>query len=629
MDLNSNAIVGDIATKYLDSFNFLQARKRRQANQLKLLVNLQKGDQNISSTLLITLFNRTLSSLYDDKLQIKFLPSQGIDQDQINAYNILAQSDYLEMGKAKLDYDWMWDTLFYGRGYMETLRFNKKKKIMEPCVINPLTFGYDPIIEDPQQWRYYWKWITKNKWELQKLIQTGKLLIKDLSEIASGVEPYLWEYKQIIDRARDGIMPSPEPFSMDVFQILEFFGYDNDGNKCVYWTDKNFSKIIMHESLEFDDDDEWSKWPIVVKESYRQPHSSIPFSIADLLDDKHRAKSVLLNLAFIAAKDEANPVYLYNTDKVDDVTQFLSRQVNQHIPVSDVQLAVAPLNKAPAMSPELINFIQVLESEAEDPVGAGKPMQTTGGASAQTATQASLDQQLNDMSQSLLSKVLQFGEAEFWSHWFHEYAKYGEALGSKMANIVGVKGVNSTEVKLSVFHTEYPPGILVYSAKEAEYKELVLRRDLMQLYPALSQTLDPDGMRNFNKYVFFPKFLNDPSLVDVMLPPTIDEMKADAENTQLGKNEMPDVSDTDNHETHIYVHQMVQPKTMATWYHIFWHEELLAKQKQQLAQQQQMQATGQAPGMMGGTGAIGTEKKNPMAQASPLKTEITSNNLQQ
>src|SRR5690606_5037951 len=134
-------------------------------------------------------------------------------------------------------------------------------------------------------------------------------------------------------------------------------------------------------------------------------------------------------------------------------------------------------------------------------------------------------QQLNDMAQSLLSKVLQFGEKEFWSHWFHRYTKHGPELKSKMANIVGVKGVDSMEINFEDFATDFPPGILVYSAKEAEYKELVMRRDLMQLYPQLAQTLDPDGMRNFNKYVFFPKFLQDPSLIDTMFPKTIDEIK--------------------------------------------------------------------------------------------------------
>ena len=614
--------IKELQTRYSESFEFLQARKKRQANQLKLLVNLQRGDQTIASTLLLTLFNRVMSSLYDDKLQIKFLPSQGINQDQINAYNILAQSDYLEMGKAKLDYDWCWDTLFYGRGYIETLRFNKKRKIMEPHVINPLVFGYDPIVSEVQEWRYYWKWITKNKWDLDKLIKNGKITgIKDTKEIPSGVDGYLWEYKTIVDQAREGIVPVPDPGTQDVFQILEFYCYNDNGEKSVYWVDKNFSKLLMEEKLELDDgEDGGSKWPIVVKESYRQPHSSLPFSIADLLDDKHRAKSVLLNLAFIAAKDEANPIYLYNSDKVDDVTQFLSRQVNQHIPVSDVMDAVAPLNKAPAMSPELLNFINVLTQEANEPIGTGTALQPNKGQGAETATEVAIEQQLNDMAQSLLSKVMQFGESEFWSHWFHRYAKNSESLGSKMANIVGVKGVDSKEIDLSVFHTDFPPGIMVYSAKEAEYKELVLRRDLMQLYPALVQTLDPDGIRNFNKHVFFPKFLQDPSLIDVMLPKTIDEMKAEEENEQLKQDMLPEVAPTDNHTTHIYTHHMVQPKTWATWLHIVEHEEMLAEQKAQEQAMMQEEMMGQSS--LGGKGKVGVEKSSPMAQASPLKTEL-------
>lgn len=618
------AKLADIWTRYDESFMFLQQRKKRQVAQLVLLNNLQRGDQNIASTLLLTLFNRVLSALYDDKLQIKFLPSQGINQDQINAYNILAQSDYLEMNKSKLDYDWCWDTLFFGRGYMETLRFNKERKIMEPHVINPLVFGYDPYREEVQQWRYYWKWITKDKWEIIRLIKKGIITgIKEPREIPSGIEAYLWDYKQRRDQAREGIPPSPDPANMDVYQILEFFGYDDDGDRCTYWVDKDFTKILLHQKLDLKDgEDGTSKWPIVAKEAYREPHSSVPFSVADLLDDKHRAKSVLLNLAFIAAKDQANPVYLYNSDKVDDVTQFLSRQINQHIPVSDIANAVAPLQAANSMSPELLSFIQVMTQEANEPIGTGTALQPEQGGQ-QTATEVSIEQQLNDMAQSLQSKVMQFGESEFWSHWFHRYAKHGEALGSKMANIVGVKGVDSTEVELSVFHTDYPPGVLVYSAKEAEYKELVLRRDLMQLYPQLSQTLDPDGMRNFNKHVFFPKFLSDPSLIDVIFPKTLDEMKAEDENEQLKENKMADVAETDDHTTHIYTHMMVQPKTWALWMHVAWHEELLAQQRSQEQQAQQAAMQEQAAPPLGGKGKVGKEKQNPMAAASPLKTELT------
>src|SRR3990167_6274431 len=84
-----------IQNSYEESRQFLQEWKNRKVRQLVLLNNLQRGEQTIASTLLLTLFNRDLSSLYDDKIQVKFTPTQGITQNQINSYNVLSQSDYL------------------------------------------------------------------------------------------------------------------------------------------------------------------------------------------------------------------------------------------------------------------------------------------------------------------------------------------------------------------------------------------------------------------------------------------------------------------------------------------------------------------------------------------------------
>lgn len=625
----------DIRSKYSESFEFLQARKRRQVSQLVLLNNLNRNDQNIASTLLLTLFNRVLSSLYDDKMQVKFLPSQGILQEQLNSYNVLAQSDYLEMDKPKLDYDWSWDTLFFGRGYVETIRFNKKRKIMEPQVINPLMFGYDPYFENVQDWRYYWKWVTKSKWELEKLIKAGVIDgIKKTTEIESGVDTYLWDYKIKRDEAKKGTTPATDTQAGDVYQIVEFYGYNEKGEKCVYWVDKGFTKILFEMKLDLEDGeqivapdgetiDTGSKWPLVVKEAFREPHSSITFSVADLLEDKHRAKSVLLNLAFIAAKDRANPIYGYNPDKVKDVTQFFNRQINQHIPM-DSEDAAWPLNTQDPMSAGLINFITMMQQEANDPVGTSVSAAPEPGGPG-TATEAAIDQQLNDMAQSLQSKVLQFGESEFWSHWFHRYKKHSKELGSKMANIVGVKGVKSEEIDLADFNTDFPPGVLVYSAKEAEYKELVMRRDLISLYPQLQVSLGPDGMRNFNKHVFFPKFLQDPSLIDIMFPDTLDEIHAKEENELLKENKYPPVAQTDDHQTHIYIHQQVFPKTLATWFHIAEHQEYAANQKQEMMMQQQAQ-----PNQTNQTNSpINQERLSPMGAAAPLKQEMQTSQTPQ
>ncbi len=636
-----SALLGQIESNYLESWQFLLSRKKRQVAQLVLLNNMQKGDQTIASTLLITLFNRVLSSVYDDKMQVKFLPSQGILQEQLNSYNILAESDYKEMGKAKIDYDWVWDTGFFGRGYVETYQFDKKRKIMKPHVINPLVMGYDPYFEEVQDWRYYWKWLTKSKYQINALIKAGKITgIKSADELAGGIDPYLWQYKTRRDAAQKGVQPPIEPAAADVYQILEYFGYDENGDKCLYWIDKYFSKVLMKEKLELDDMEgvdgqTLSKWPIVVKEMFRIPHASIPFSIADILEDKHRAESVLLNLLFIGAKDTGNPLYLYNPDQVKDVAQFLSRQVDQHIPIEgNPETAVSPLNKNNTFPTEMVNFLTSLRQQANDPIGTGVQAQPASGGGNDTATAAAIDQQLNDMAQSLFSKVLQFGEEEFWSQWFHRYQKNADDLGSKMANIVGVKGISSTEIDLSDFKTDFPPGVMVYSAKEAEYKNLVKRRDFMQILPELQASMPPDGFRNFEKHVFMPLMIEDPSLIDIMFPKTLQEMQAEEQNTMLAANDLPPVLDTDDHATHIYMHYQVQPKTWAVWFHIHEHQQALAKQvamQQQAAMLESGQQSGAPPTMSGQSGAM--PSNSPMAAASPLQAEavtpMSSNNINQ
>jgi len=616
-------------SRYDESFQFGQTRKRRQVAQIVLLNNLQRGDENIASTLLITLFNRILSNLYDDKMQVKFVPSEEIDQKKVQSLNILAQNDYREMDKAKLDYDWDWDTLFFGRGYMETLRFDKVRKIMKPEVINPLVFGYDPFFDNPKQWRYYWKWITKSWWEIQKLIDNGTITgIKSPKEIASGIDPYLWDYKIRREQAKLVTPQANDTYQGDVFQILEFFGHaDYDypekgikaGDKCIYWIDRDFSKVLYCEKLDLRDapDGKDSEWPIVVKEAFREPHSSVVFSVADLLEDKHRARSVLLNLAFIAAKDKANPLYQYVPEKIKDVSQLFNRQISQHIPVDELNAAIAPLNTANPMDNGLNAFMHMLSQEANDPVGTGMSLSPAKKGKA-SATENAIQQQLNDLAQSLQSKVMQFGEEEFWKDWYHRYRRNSKEGDIKIATITGVKGMTFEKIDLGDIHTKYPPGVLIFSAKEAEYKELVLRRDLMNMYSQFESSLDPDGMRMFNKYVFFPKFLQDPSMIDALFPQTVDELKATSENDELAQDKFMQAGQEDDHQQHILVHMMAK-KTWATWVHIGMHQELLAMQKKQQQAQGQPSPDQQEekPHDKGGDKKGKPNKQNPMQATVP------------
>ncbi len=178
----------------------------------------------------------------------------------------------------------------------------------------------------------------------------------------------------------------------------------------------------------------------------------------------------------------------------------------------------------------------------------------------------------------------------------------------------------------------------------------------MQMYPDFQQSFGYEGMKLFNKYVFLPKFLNDPSLIDVLLPNTIDEIKAEEENDAINSNSMPNVAETDDHRSHLLIHTMAK-NTWAKWTHMAWHEELLAQQikdgqvtigmppmnphikeimdykdlqpDQQSAMAQQAGLPGQQPSQPGQPQQTpGSQKANPLQAAASLRG-ATATNIQQ
>ncbi len=581
--ISDQLLVRQVENEYQEGQDFLRAKKLRQVNQLILINNLRRGDQNIASSMLFTFFNRVFSNLYDDKIQIKFIPSEDADMKKTETLNKLAVNDYQEMEKSLIDYDWLWDTLFFGRGYCETINFDKEKKILVPTVINPLTMVYDPYFSNPKDWRYYGKWVFLSRHKINQYIRDKVISgIKTASEIADGADAEIWDYKVRREQAKEATPVSIESSSRNqIYQIYEGYTIDENGEKIIVWTDKNFSKILrkkkLSDILKKDED-----WPIVVKEAFREPHSSVPVSLPDIVEDKHRALNVLYNLAYIAAKDEANPIYIYKPTGVVDTTQLFQRQVNQHIPVNEMD-AIAPLNKDAALSNSLMAFMNLIKSEAADVMGTTQvtPIQPKG---KKTATESAILQQIADLSQSLQSKVLSIGEKEFWSQW---YSRYVNNMSSASKKTISLTGINPTfeEITMSDIKTKFPPRILVLSAKEAEYKQMVERRELSQQFPILSKSMTPESFSHFLKNVYLPKFeIMDSETIDLILPKSIDEIKAEQENEQLNNDVLAKIDPTDDDEAHLYVHAQAK-NTPAKWAHYLTHEKQRAMKLKEKGQQ--------------------------------------------
>lgn len=621
--MEKNDTIFQARSEYEEGRSYLEPRKTRWTRQLIMMNNLQRGEQYIASTTLQSFFNRVFSSLYSNTMSQKFVPGNDAEIKTTQNLNTLAISDAQEMDKPKLDYDWLWDACFYGVGYVETLLWNKRRKLMKPEVINPMFFSYDPYFSDLQKWRYYDKWILRNKHEIEMLIKSGVITgISNVTELETGIDPYIWTWHIQAELAKDVNPPATDSIvpSSGIYQILEHAMYI-DGKKHIVWLNRSMTMILRDEELDLNDDPEnegESLWPIVRKHVFKEPHSSATVSVPDLIEDKHRALNVLFNLAYIAIKDEVNPLYLYDTTKVQNIAQFFQRQPNQHIAVNDTTSAVVPMKQKPSLSNSALAFINTMKSESSDVLGTAQPPNMGQKGGKKNATQDAMLQQLADLAQSLQAKLVAEGEQEFWSQWYQRYLKHREEGDIKTAVITNSMGTTFTEIQLDEIKTKFPPKVLIISSKEAEYKEMVERRELAGQLQLIQSVLSPSQFKIFLKQYYFPKFKTfDQSSIDVVMPKSSEEIIAENENESLAAGKWAEVKETDDHETHLAIHSRVKKNEMS-WTHILTHQFALGEQKKQQALAAAKQAQEQASAPQPEEG--GAPDKSAAGKGDPSKT---------
>ncbi len=627
--------LNQIKFEFEEGRSFLETKKQEWVQNLILLNNLQRPDETIGSTMLFSYLQRVHSNLYESKLPIKFEPNEDGEMSNVESLNKLVRADFQEMNMSMIEYDWLWDACFFGRGYVETINFNKKRKLLEPVVINPLMLIYDPLFSNPQDWRYYGKWKSISGARLTYLIKLGVITgIKDVSEIVPGMDEQVWQYKVQRENAlnTDPQGPdSPAPglkTGNNIYQIYEHLTIF-DGKKTVVWTDKTMNKMLREEALDLNDDidhpipdtkDKYeSKWPIVPREIFREPHSSVPISVVDLIQDKQRAKSVILNLAYIAAKDEVTPLFVYKEDDLTQPSQLLQRQIMQHISIEkdgDVNNTIAPLKKNSALSNSVLSFLNILGNEAADPIGTTQisPPVSKG---KKSATGDALMQMVADLTASLQTKIIGASTKEFYIHWYQRYVNNAKDGDFKMISVTNSQFTTFETINLTELRTELPPKAIVFSAREAEFKESVERREMAQQMGVLQGVLSPEEFRNFLKYLWFPKFQTfDKESTDLILPKTQDEIKAEQENLMLAEGELPPISEGDNHEVHLFIHSRVK-NTAAKWAHYYAHQKLLAEQKK--AQAAAAQAEASAENTQGAGNKPNSKSVNPEEAAVGAK----------
>lgn len=633
-DTQYDSLIKQIDTEYNLSWLSQYERLTTSLNRLKLYNNQRKNKDAVGDLTLFTTHQTILASLYDDELSVNFVGREQGDEDKADNLNALAKFDYPKMEKNILDYMWDWDALFYGRGLVEMIEFDRDKEYLCPIPegLDPATFLHDPkaaavngFIRGRGAMRFGGRelWLNKpemtdmngyfnTKW-LRSDNEMKSLLIKAEQERNAAQN-----LQQLFNREAEGDLG-------DNALVAGLKWYTNwKGKMVMVVLAQKRTRIVKYLEL-----DNQKRWPIIDRPMYPNARDWNGTSIPDLCEDKQRQRSVVTNLGIQAMKSDLYPMYLYDEDRVKNRADLLKFENNKFVGLKnnegkDVRGAVQPMNK-PSINWGMVNFI--LETlDASTQKATATPDMQSGSVEEQKRTLGELNLVASkvDVRYSLSSKVFGWSEKEFWSQWYNRYKEnYVADVDTKVIRLVGVQGYSYVPLMKDDFITGLDPDIEIESAALSEASRMK-ERLLFQNFGQVVMT-DPDAnKRYYEKHLAKLNGMKKDE-VDMLFPPTVDELIARFENETLNHNKMVQVHPLDNHMQHLIEHQTAE-ETAAKQAHIAAHIEAMRIQKThpQLFPQQQQDQQGDQNGQPATEGQPTPQiGNNPMGQI-PVQTPQTT-----
>ncbi len=532
-------------------------------SRLKLYNNQKKDKKRVADTSLFSIMQTILAALYVNSLNVVFDGNDEGDEPTGENLNALAKYDYKVMQKDVLDYYWIWDACFLGYGLVDLEEFDRESMAPVPGYIDSMTFLRDPKATSPNglmkgagAMRFGGMPIEVSGTDLNK--ENGYFDYDDISideeydslkkdaqdnrDQASGYQTLLNKNLSTKDMGDNIVYPA--------FKWYTHF----EGNKVKVIIANSKSRVIKFEILGKHDK---VKWPIIKRNLYPSSKSWSGVSIPDLVEDKQRQKSVLMNLSLDAVKSDIYPAMLYAEKRIKNKADLKRIKFNKMIGVkgdSDIRGAVAPLNKAnPRM--DLVNgILTTLDQSAQ--IATGSPEMQQGQLSDKSRTLGELNMVQSNVTKrhTLAARIFSWSEQAFWEMWYLLYKKhFKKGIDKKLIRITGAYG--NRWRTLTKENMTYPqdPDITIEDVNTNDAKN-ARERILLQSYGELVFS-DPEANHRYYRKLTGKINGLDHEQLERLYPPTVDELLALEENEKLSKDEIVEVGENDNHVAHKEQHQ--------------------------------------------------------------------------
>lgn len=606
-------LIQQVQKEYKVAFDFMKPKIDKWRMRLKLYNNQKRDDEAVGDTTLFTIFQTVLASLYEDRLTVTFGGKEDGDEETADNLEAMAKSDYDDMEKDQLDFEWDWDTLFFGRGLtlMEEFERDPEQNVFLPVpeVIDPLTWLRDPratSVNGNKKGKGAMRFGGNDIKMGRQDMEDHPFFFDDIDfknlKYGGSTQSLITDASQSRDEAQ-GRQTQNKDTEADLggnaeYDVTQWFTHwEKDGKlvKVKLWLGNDRTVLLGIKELKRD------YWPIIDRPLYPTAHDWDGTSIPDLTEDKQRARAIAQNLGLKAMKADLYPMYIYNTNKIQnkaDLNFDFDKYVGVDIkPGESIGDAITPMNKA-RPNLQLIDFIyQSLDVSAQK--ATATPELRQGAISAQQRTLGELNLVASnvDTRYSLSAKVFGWSEKRFWQQWYNMYKdNFAEDIDEKVLRIVGAFGAKWRKLSKSDIIADKDPDIFIESQVVNRAKELEESNRLTQFFGVALD--DPTANRRWGMKKLARLNGLEKDEIDRLFPPTIDERIAEDQNEMLNQNKLVPVLPEDDHNVHLEIHAKAK-ETEAAKAHIETHKKALSikKVKPELFPANPMEANYQEPGM--------------------------------
>jgi hypothetical protein len=549
------ALAAQAAQEWEKGWNYLKPRWDEWALRLRLYNNQKRDKESVGDTTLFDIFQTVLADLYSDKLIATFNPREKGDEEVAENLTITAEYDHTLMEKDIVDYEWDWEAMFYGRGLLCMMDFDREEMCPVPEVWYVLTVVRDPEAKSVNgdkrgrgraRFLYRETRMTKNEMEEAGVYFNLGQIKADSTNTKSPLD----EMMRI--QADAGGLGDVSKYDSSTVRVREGFTTHN-GNLVFVAFINDMSTVVRYKVL----GKASQKMPMVDRVLFPIPNSWDSVSIPDLVEDKQRGKAVALNLSLKTMKAGLLPMYIYDKTKFDDRTDF-NFEFNKFIgSKGDPNGAVAIMPRDHVKSD--VSFIMdTLDQSAQR--ATATPDVKRGGRPGQqgTATRDALVSKGSDKRYSLAAAIFGWSERRFWQMWYAMYKDHFKAgIDEKTVRITGTLGAQIRPfTRESIVTSEIDPDIAIESKEVSEARlvsEAALFRDYLAQAAASPDTNMRFGLRHYGKLIGIKT-----DIINFLFPPTIEELRAEDENKALQGGKKVTVLPTDDHYTHMQYHNKLE-----------------------------------------------------------------------